>query len=332
MEAPLRIEDLRFDCRLTNREIELLAMITAGNTDLRIAWVMETSLAVVENLRRSLEYKLDTTRLAEAGALLEARGYAPEHSPAKELAQAILQPLTGARILYPVCEGDFAGLKMVLRNGMLVTAWIVNKVDGEFGGWVDLEDADYQSIWLDDIRQFAEHSQTALASDARPADCQRAILEDIAERAITLLDEIDGDPDLEWETDLDVNPVELNTPTKPPLERSLGIERLRLPEGREDLAYPGDLSVYEVMAAIEAMTVHLWVVDERIDESPQTLRNAHFRKLAADISELKAKAERHGLRERMRKVEVAFAELLDKFNCELDAQATYHPPRAYAHG
>lgn len=332
MEAPLRIEDLRFDCRLTNREIELLAMITAGNTDLRIAWVMETSLAVVENLKRSLEYKLDTTRLAEAGALLEARGYVPEHSPAKELAQAILQPLTGARILYPVCEGDFAGLKMVLRNGMLVTAWIVDKVDGEFGGWVDLEDADCQSIWLDDIRQFAEHSQTALASDVKPADCQRAILEDIAERAIALLDEIDGDPDLEWETDLDVNPVELNRPKKPPFKRAPGIERLRLPEGRDNLDYPGDLAAQKVMAAIEAMIVHLWVVDERTDESTETLRNAHFRQLASDISELRAKAERHGLHEKMRKVEVAFVDLLEKFNFELDAQAPYRAPQAQAYG
>jgi hypothetical protein len=47
----------------------------------------------------------------------------------------------------------------------------------------------------------------------------RQQLEDMIERAIAILDEVDGDPDAEPETDLDINPASLQAADRRPAKR-----------------------------------------------------------------------------------------------------------------
>lgn len=47
----------------------------------------------------------------------------------------------------------------------------------------------------------------------------RQRLEDLIERAIEMLDQIDGDADLELETDFDINPISLQAVDRVPAKR-----------------------------------------------------------------------------------------------------------------
>lgn len=47
----------------------------------------------------------------------------------------------------------------------------------------------------------------------------RQRLEDLIERAIDMLDQLDGDPDAEVETDFDLNPISLQSADRVPARR-----------------------------------------------------------------------------------------------------------------
>lgn len=68
-------------------------------------------------------------------------------------------------------------------------------------------------------RDIAEAYLAGVTTGADQAPDCRAILEETAEAAISMLDQIDGDPDAEIETDFDLNPTSLQGVDRVPPRR-----------------------------------------------------------------------------------------------------------------
>ena len=199
--TPLRIEHLPRNLQLSNLEEEYLWLLARGYSATSIQNHLRLTHKEMVHLGVRTEASLGTDRLAEAAALLEAAGYNFNDYQRSDLVENELSVLVGARVLFPLHQNGFAGLRLCQADGQRLNLWITSTNDKEIPGWAFIERPDDPgAVCLSDINELRNAIQSAGSAQAiKPL---RAILASIAEEAIDWLDRLDGDLD-DDESDLE---------------------------------------------------------------------------------------------------------------------------------
>ncbi|WP_108398806.1 hypothetical protein [Devosia submarina] len=214
-EKPVLFEEVCF-VELSEEEKYVLDLIVLGASELRIMWLTALDRASLRKIINDLEEKLGTDNLGAAGALLRDHDLLNPVSIGARLAETQLRVLTGARVLKPIVEGEHCGLHLFLANGTMVKAWICAHEEVDLPGFLDLQDDDGDVVDYEGISRLLADVHSAIGGTPTTPRLARHILADLVERALAIIDEIDGDSDLEPpaddEDDSDrwLNPVSLN--------------------------------------------------------------------------------------------------------------------------
>lgn len=201
-KTPLRIEHLPRNLQFSNVEEEYLWLLARGYSAAGIQNHLRLTHKEMVHLCICIEAKLGTERLAEAAALLEAAGYNFNEYDRSDLAEKELSVLVGARVLFPLHQNGFAGLRLCQADGQRLNLWITSTNDREVPGWAFIERPDDPgAVWLSDINELRNAIQ--IAGSAQAIKPLRAILASIAEEAIDWLDRLDGDLDEDDGSDLE---------------------------------------------------------------------------------------------------------------------------------
>lgn len=165
-------------------------------------WHLDLNLECVRLLVRSIEYKLETAELVRSWAVLQASNFIPSPSPSSELMESYFLLLTGAKIIMPVIEGEYCGLKLLLGNGQKVTMWLYAGRDGDVPGWAKFDTDDGEPILGEDASELLTQMERFLASPSPPK--AREVVAEFVERAINLLDGMDGDTEREPDDEAEI--------------------------------------------------------------------------------------------------------------------------------
>lgn len=164
---------------LRGDELSLVCLLLQGRSKRRIAALLERSTRQVTSLRDGLVRRLGFRNVRELLDIAVRTGVGYDATPAQYLARYVLPQLEGAKIIAPVLrDRDWAGLILRLRNGEQVTAWIDRDETQDCGGFLTLE-------------RSGEDAEARTAAWLREAAAEKI------EQLVDLIDELDGDPDVE---------------------------------------------------------------------------------------------------------------------------------------
>jgi hypothetical protein len=214
-EKPVLYEEVCF-VELSEQEKYVLDMIVLGISELKIMWLTGLDRARLRKITERLEEKLGTDDLTGAGALLRDHDRLNPISIGARMAERELRVLTGASIMTPIVAGEHCGLRLLLADGTMMNAWIYAHEEIDLPGHVVLQGDDEEIQDYEQISQFLADVHGVIGGPTRTPRLVRHLLSSLVERAIAIIDDIDGectlepDADDEDESDGWLNPVSLN--------------------------------------------------------------------------------------------------------------------------
>lgn len=208
---PLQPDEINLDAYFSQNEKDVLALHAGGHGKAKIAWLLDLSLYEVTDCMSSLSDKIHTDDLLAAGVLFSARQSQLESRQARLLANSLIRPIVGARILKALVDESHAGFEVMLANGEKMQVWVCSDEQEERPGWLSVEMSDEPGqIVHDGLCDLIESVEQALGGKVSDTAVLRDYLADIAEKAIDLLDDLDGDCDEEPGNELEDDSLDHN--------------------------------------------------------------------------------------------------------------------------
>jgi hypothetical protein len=206
---PTRVFDLKSVPHLNADEEEVLWLLIRGCSESRVRELLRLSPIDMRLRYAQIEDKLGVTNLQEAAALLEANGHKFEDHDRRILLENELSELIGARIIAPIYDDGFAGLRVVLAENQRIDLWFTTGPDNEIPGWISAENPPHPNSVTDfqSLRDRLTSGTNGLTNAAL-----RTELSQIIEDAINWLDELALDADFEdaeIDEDTDFEPFEI---------------------------------------------------------------------------------------------------------------------------
>lgn len=216
---PLQQDEINLDAYVSQNEKDVLALYAGGHGEAKIAWLLDMSLREVTNCLNALRDKIHTDDLLAAGVLFGARQHHLESRQARRLADGLIRPIIGGRILKALVDESHAGFEVMLVNGEKMQVWVCSDEEEDRPGWLSVEmSGDPGQIVHDELCDLIESVERALGGKISDTAALQSCLADVAEKAISLLDDLEGDSDDEQSNDIeddslddsDYSPLTLN--------------------------------------------------------------------------------------------------------------------------
>ncbi|WP_127751713.1 hypothetical protein [Devosia sp. 1566] len=187
---------------LTKKDAEILSLVAQGHSADQIVWLLNVSGNAVDQSIRDAAGLVTPELLVQAGLISRVRQSMLQGRYARFLGQS-LNCLVDARVMGVVVNETHCGLHMMLATGDQIRLWFCADDQLEQPGWAALETVDDEFLYSDDLVHLGEQVKAFLGRRRSVRQTARQLLRDIAEKAIDLLDRMDGDPDFEEEVELD---------------------------------------------------------------------------------------------------------------------------------
>jgi hypothetical protein len=214
-EKPVLYEEV-WSVALSEQEKYILDLIVLGVSELKIMWLTGLARANLGQIITRLEEKLGTDDLTGAGALLRDHEHLNPISLGARLAEVELRVLTGASVVMPIVAGEHCGLRLILADGTMMNAWIHAHEEIDHPGYVRLQSDNNDIQDFEQITRLLADVNEVMNGPPTTTRLARHFLSNLVERAIAMIDEIDGDstlelqPDDESDSDQWLNPISLN--------------------------------------------------------------------------------------------------------------------------
>lgn len=182
--------------KLTPLQAEVLFLHFRGHSKDQIAWMLDTSIKDVTKCIANASDLITAENLAQLGLLTAHRQNHISGRYARFLART-LGGLVDARIMRVLVEESHCGLQVMLANGQQVKLWLCSDETLELPGWAFMEDLEGEFLLAEEMTWLAGKVSSFVGNRRSATQAAREILSEIAQRAIDLLDELDGDDDLE---------------------------------------------------------------------------------------------------------------------------------------
>jgi hypothetical protein len=203
---------------LSADDVDILHLAAKGYSHDQIGWLLNASIHSVKRCISKAEEIIAADMLPQAGLITAMRQSTLENRYARHLAKSLMG-LVDARIMRVIVDESHCGLQLMLATGDQMKLWLCADDELDRPGWAFLENIEGEFVYEDEMRCLAEQVALFVGRGRNSTETARQILHDIAEKAVELLDQIDGDCDLEnngddWETesfeDQDEVPLGLN--------------------------------------------------------------------------------------------------------------------------
>jgi DNA-binding CsgD family transcriptional regulator len=166
---------------LTGSELEFVSLLIQHRSPQQIGRLMGLEEHQVQWIRDSLMSRLGFHNVRDLIDIAKRTQLGFGLRPAEHLSRYVLPQLEGGHIISGILrDRDWCGLLVRLANGEQVTVWIDSSQAREEAGWVSIEGP-------------------ATTNEQRSARWLYQVVSEKIEQLLALLDELDGDPDLEPE-------------------------------------------------------------------------------------------------------------------------------------